>query len=149
MTLNILALDIATKTGWASRINGVIQSGVMDMNRLEEMGAKGWAFSKWICDKLDGIDMLVIERPFGGRNGNVAYYLGGLAFTAHAIAAGHGVKRTEVPPKTIKKFVTDNGAASKADIIDVVRRWGFNPADDNEADSLALLTYAIENLEDR
>jgi crossover junction endodeoxyribonuclease RuvC len=37
----------------------------------------------------------------------------------------------------------ERGNAEKAAVIEAVRRLGFAPADDNEADALALLHWAM------
>jgi hypothetical protein len=45
---------------------------------------------------------------------------------------------------TIKKHATGKGNAPKQVMIDAARAHGFNPADDNEADAIAILLWAIE-----
>jgi Holliday junction resolvasome RuvABC endonuclease subunit len=50
-----------------------------------------------------------------------------------------------VPVGTIKRHVTGRGNADKAAVIAAVRVLGFDPADDNEADALALLDWALKN----
>ncbi|OSM04468.1 hypothetical protein MAIT1_05308 [Magnetofaba australis IT-1] len=42
-----------------------------------------------------------------------------------------------------KKHATGKGNASKAQVIHAMKRLGHTPADDNEADALALLHWAI------
>ena len=49
-----------------------------------------------------------------------------------------------VPVGTIKRHITGKGNADKAAVIAAVRARGFNPIDDNEADALAILLWAIE-----
>jgi len=49
-----------------------------------------------------------------------------------------------VPVGTIKKFLTGQGNANKQAMIDAARAEGFSPADDNEADAIAILLWAIE-----
>jgi Holliday junction resolvasome RuvABC endonuclease subunit len=44
---------------------------------------------------------------------------------------------------TIKRHITGKGNADKSAVIAAVKMLGFNPADDNEADALALLHWAI------
>jgi Holliday junction resolvasome RuvABC endonuclease subunit len=45
---------------------------------------------------------------------------------------------------TIKRFIAGKGNASKEEVIDSVKNKGFSDIiDDNEADALALLLYAI------
>jgi hypothetical protein len=48
-----------------------------------------------------------------------------------------------VPVGTIKRHVTGRGNADKEAVIAAVRALGFDPADDNEADALALLHWAL------
>ena len=49
-----------------------------------------------------------------------------------------------VPVGTIKRFATGRGNADKAAMVAAMKARGFNPADDNEADALAILLWAIE-----
>ena len=49
-----------------------------------------------------------------------------------------------VPVGTIKRFISGKGNADKQAVIAAVRARGFNPADDNEADALAILLWAME-----
>ncbi len=49
----------------------------------------------------------------------------------------------EVPVGTIKRFATGDGNADKDAVIDAIRARGSTPADDNEADALAILLCAI------
>ncbi|MCX8006193.1 MAG: hypothetical protein N2688_14785, partial [Burkholderiaceae bacterium] len=49
-----------------------------------------------------------------------------------------------VPVGTIKRFATGRGNADKAAMIAAVRARGFAPADDNEADAIALLLWATD-----
>jgi len=55
-----------------------------------------------------------------------------------------GVPYQGVPVGTIKKFLTGQGNANKQAMIDAARRRGFSPADDNEADAIAILLWALE-----
>ena len=48
-----------------------------------------------------------------------------------------------VPVGTIKKHATGKGNANKDAMLAAVRGWGYTPVDDNEADALALLHWAI------
>lgn len=51
----------------------------------------------------------------------------------------------EVPPATLKKFVTGAGNADKALVLrEVFKRWGFNARDDNEADAFGLAMIISE-----
>ena len=44
----------------------------------------------------------------------------------------------------MKRFATGKGNADKQAVLAAMRSRGFNPADDNEADALAILLWAME-----
>jgi hypothetical protein len=56
----------------------------------------------------------------------------------------HAVPYQGVPVGTIKRFATGRGNANKTAMIAAMQARGFHPGDDNEADALALLLWAIE-----
>ena len=49
-----------------------------------------------------------------------------------------------MPVGTIKRFITGRGNADKAAVMSAVRERGYSPADDNEADAIAILLWALE-----
>jgi hypothetical protein len=53
---------------------------------------------------------------------------------------------TGVPVGTIKKFWTGKGSCRKSAMISEAQARGFNPQDDNDADALAILHYAIAEI---
>jgi len=61
--------------------------------------------------------------------------------TLTAWAELRGVPYEGVPVGTIKRHATGKGNADKDAMIAAAR--GFSPADDNEADAIALLLWAI------
>jgi Holliday junction resolvasome RuvABC endonuclease subunit len=54
-----------------------------------------------------------------------------------------GLPYQGVPVGTIKQFITGKGNADKATVIAAVRSRGFPVKDDNEADAMAILLWAI------
>ena len=60
------------------------------------------------------------------------------------VVRGAGVPYQGVPVGTIKRFATGKGNAGKEAVIAAMRARGFAPADDNEADALALLLWATD-----
>ena len=64
--------------------------------------------------------------------------------TLTAWAELRGVPYEGVPVGTIKRHAAGNGNADKSAMVAAVRARGFSPADDNEADAIALLLWAIE-----
>jgi hypothetical protein len=63
--------------------------------------------------------------------------------TLPAWAELRGVPDEGVPIGTIKRHATGKGNADKDAMIAAARARGFSPADDNEADAIALLLWAI------
>ena len=136
----ILALDIATQTGWADS-NG--KHGTLDLSEYNhDWGHLFHVFEGWLADMVADKqpDILAIERPFT-RLGGQELLLQGLNAHAHKVGYLWGWERRETPPTTIKKFTTGTGRATKQDMIDAVSLWGFKPANDHEADAIALMTY--------
>ena len=75
---------------------------------------------------------------------DAAHVFGGLLATLTAWAETAKVPYQGVPVGTIKRHVTGKGNAPKEAMIAVARSRGFDPADDNEADAIAILLWAIE-----
>jgi hypothetical protein len=69
---------------------------------------------------------------------------GGLLATLTAWCEQHGIPYQGVPVGTIKRHITGKGNADKQAVITAVRERGFNPADNNEADAIAILLWAID-----
>ena len=55
-----------------------------------------------------------------------------------------GVPYDGVPVGTIKRHATGHGNAPKEAMIAATRARGYSPADDNEADAIAILLWAID-----
>ena len=55
-----------------------------------------------------------------------------------------GVPYAGVPVGTIKRQWAGSGNAAKQAMIAAARARGFSPTDDNEADALAILHWALE-----
>ncbi len=56
----------------------------------------------------------------------------------------HDIPYQGIPVGTIKRHATGKGNASKAEVMEAMRRKGHHPVDDNAADALAILHWAIE-----
>ena len=76
------------------------------------------------------------------QTGEIRY--GGFLATHTASCEQNGIPYEGVPVGTIKRHITGKGSADKAAVIAAVRARGFNPADDNEADAIAILLWAID-----
>jgi len=146
----ILALDLGTTTGWALRTAcGQITSGTAGFRpgRFDGGGMRYLRFANWLAelDRLSGpISAIWFEEVRRHVATDAAHVYGGLMATLTAWAERGGVPYDGVPVGTIKRHVTGKGNADKDAVIAAVRARGFQPADDNEADALALLLWAIE-----
>ena len=69
---------------------------------------------------------------------------GGFMATLTAWSEQRGVPYQGVPVGTIKRHATGKGNADKAAMIAAVAGPRLPPTDDNEADAIALLLWAIE-----
>ena len=149
-TPSILALDLGSTTGWAVR-NGRcrILHGTAEFRptRFEGGGMRYLRFGKWLEQTLEvtgGIDAVYVEEVRRHIGTDAAHVYGGLLATLTAWCEGHGIPYQGVPVGTIKRFATGKGNADKQAMIAAVRERGFEPADDNEADAIAILLWALD-----
>ena len=146
----ILALDLGTSTGWALRAqDGLITSGTACFRpgRFDGGGMRYLRFTNWLTeiDRLSGqIAAIWFEEVRRHAGTDAAHVYGGLMATLTAWAELRGIPYEGVPVGTIKRHVTGKGNANKDAMIAAARARGFSPADDNEADAIALLLWAIE-----
>ena len=153
MTTTILALDLGTTTGWALRgSDGAITSGSVGFRpqRFEGGGMRFLRFKRWLAELKDmtgGIHALYFEEVRRHISTDAAHAYGGFLATLTAWCEHHQIPYQGVPVGTIKKHATGKGNASKDDVLSAMRAIGHAPADDNEADALALLRWAIASQE--
>lgn len=166
--MRILALDLATKTGWAfSDGNGTLLSGVQDcsVRHRESRGMLYVRFGGWLRGFLASqpVDVIVYEQPHL-RGGGASTATVGLETRVHELHAESGAawNYTAIHGATAMKAVLGtanpggigkgaakgarreaNKAASKAW---AERKLGRPPLDDNEADALLLLEWACREL---
>jgi crossover junction endodeoxyribonuclease RuvC len=148
----VLALDLATCTGWC--VGAADSRPAYGSVRLEgrERAARYGALLDWLDDavRLWKPDRLVCEAPmvsgdFAGRD--AALLALGLAAHVEFWAWDNGVQQMQsVVVGTARKGVLGKGGfakgTAKAVVMDWARREGFSPGDDNAADALLLWAYA-------
>ncbi len=150
MTTTILALDLGTTTGWALRgSDGHISSGSESFRpqRFEGGGMRYLRFKRWLTDIKQcnaSIDQVVFEEVRRHAGVDAAHAYGGFMGQLTAWCEHHQIPYQGIPVGTIKKHATGKGNASKDEMVAAVRARGHSPADDNEADAIALLYLAIE-----
>lgn len=147
----ILALDLGTTTGWALRgPDGLITTGTASFKpgRFDGGGMRYLRFTNWLTelDRLSGpVEELYFEEVRRHVATDAAHVFGGLLAVLTSWAELRGVPYQGVPVGTIKKFLTGQGNAPKQAMLDAARKRGFSPTDDNEADAIAILLWALES----
>jgi Holliday junction resolvasome RuvABC endonuclease subunit len=146
---SILALDLGTSMGWALRLGTETHSGTMSFrsSRYDGGGMRYVRFRSWL-------DRLAIERALPAAvyfeevrrhvATDAAHIYGGFLAGLTAWCEELGLPYQGVPVGTIKRFATGKGNADKSEVIAAVRARGFQPADDNEADAIAILLWVLE-----
>lgn len=141
----ILSIDIGTTTGWCFRANGATLSGSLDLrgDRHEGAGMRFVRFRAWLLDMhakcpITGVFYEDVQAHKGHYAGQV---YAGLRAVLMTFCELHNIPYAGVGVQKIKKFVTGKGNAGKDAVIHAVQKFGFSPADDNEADAIALLLY--------
>ena len=146
----LLALDLGTTTGFALRsCDGSISSGTVSFrpSRYDGGGMRYLRFRSWLeqlaadVGPIGAIHHEEIRRHAGT---DAAHVYGGLLATLTAWCELRRIPYQGVPVGTIKRHIAGKGNADKAAVIAAVRARGHDPADDNEADAIAILFWALE-----
>lgn len=154
--ISILALDMATITGFAYLSEKVRSSGSVNFkfHPDESLGSRLSQFYVWLetegylaCRRRQTPDLIVYERShFRGAG---SYLLTGMTSVLNLYAFQVDAVCQPVSSKTLKKFATGNGNASKPDMFEALKKLPkYRKAvlqDDNHVDALWLLEYAVDN----
>ena len=149
MNTTLLALDLGTTTGWALRqSDGSLTSGTECFRPqcFEGGGMRFLRFKRWLnevrsaCHSINAVYFEEVRRHAGV---DAAHAYGGFMGHLTAWCEHHDIPYQGVPVGTIKKHATGKGNADKTAMIAAAQARGHTPNDDNEADALALLHWAI------
>lgn len=148
--MRILALDPATKCGWAARLNGFLCSGTWDLTRRrdESDGMKLVRFRAKLNELAAELKptLVVFEAARHGatKMQGALVHQSKMQGVLEAWCADNGFEYKGYSPSEIKKYATGKGNAKKELVTAAVQeRWGLSPGgDDNEADAIALLELA-------
>lgn len=143
---SILALDIASTTGWALYAQGKIVSGSKSFkhSRFEGGGMRYLRFRREFLNRFRAVREVWFEEVHRHEGTDAAHVYGGLLATLTAWCEENAIPYRGVGVGVIKKHITGKGNANKQAVIEAVQAKGFKPADDNEADALALLDFALK-----
>lgn len=110
--------------GIKGKIPALIAMGVIELNKFESHYLR----LRRIYDRVLGLveqylpDEMAIEAPFFGKNVQSMLKLGRAQGVAMAAALSRDVPITEYEPRKIKMAITGNGAASKEQVREMLRR---------------------------
>lgn len=161
--MRILALDLATRFGWScgSLEPNPIAHGVIALPKTgEDIGRFLAAFRDWLGHAIEelGPTEIVFESPILPAATSLAATrkLYSLAGVTEMVALDYGIPIREANLTDIRKHFIGTARAPKTittpelrrrwlkdQTVEQCRRRGFRVADDNDADSLALLAYAL------
>ncbi|WP_353280915.1 crossover junction endodeoxyribonuclease RuvC [Wolbachia endosymbiont (group B) of Tholera decimalis] len=146
--MSILTLDLGKQTGWAILHDGIVQSGSESFHtsRFSGGGMVFLNFRKWLNEmkeKFPSIETVYFEEVRRHLGTDAAHCYGGFLAVLSAWCEENHIPYQSVPVKTIKRFITGKGNASKSEVIEAIREKSFSPRDDNQADALALMFYVM------
>ena len=145
MQEKILALDIATNTGWKTST----ASGVWNLKptRGETEGMRVVRFKAKVKELIDleGITLVSYERPAGMHKSSIMV-ASEMVGVLKELCFEKGVNLSCYSASQIKAFATGKGNANKESMIRAAVSLGFNPQDDNEADAIHLYNLTAKDL---
>jgi crossover junction endodeoxyribonuclease RuvC len=140
-----MGVDTSTKTGYVilDDEGGVANVGVLHHKPTANRFARFASYTKDVSELTAayGVDVVVIEGySFAGKFNNSLQYELGACLRMQLYK--EEIPFIEVPPTSLKKFVTGKGNAKKdLMLLHVYKRWDFDTEDDNEADAYGLAQF--------
>ncbi|MGR3218357.1 MAG: crossover junction endodeoxyribonuclease RuvC [Candidatus Anammoxibacter sp.] len=145
--INILALDIATKTGWATRFSSGVwnfktksdESGGMKLIRLRSKLQEIF--------KVEEISLVVFERA-AGFHANSVKHQARLQGIVEITCQDHSIEYRSYSASEIKKHASGKGNANKDKMVELAKdKWpDITIIDDNHSDALWLLDLAEKDV---
>lgn len=150
LTGKILALDLATSTGWACGLpdempafGTYVFTSTGDRFGRHQKNARIWISAKL---EIEQPHYVIYEQPslFGKTTPSTMRKLASFANTLEEECDERRIRCEQANPSTVKLFWTGKGHADKPTMIAWAKRFGFRVRNDDEADALAHWFYAIE-----
>lgn len=149
----VLALDLATKTGWAAwSPKRELASGAVTLPSTgARVGAFLVAYERWLGVALDEWQpaWVIFEAPILPRETNIhtVRKLCGLANSTETICERREIGCREANNATVRKHFIGVGRGKRAELkkltMEACKARGWGPRTDDEADALSLLDYAM------
>lgn len=142
-----LALDLATKIGWAAtdpRRPSGLAYGTEQLPSDVSDGRVFALFVDWLSGMIDrykpeeiGVERAFIPSGEGGQPAQVLKAYGWYTLTA-LLAQRRGIRLRLIATNTAKKAMTGRGNAEKVDVMEACRARGLEPRGFDEADAIAV-----------
>lgn len=145
--MSVLTIDLGTKTGWCKASRNCLIHGSWNLkgDRFEGGGMRYLRFRQRLDEVGDGVKLVFFEAVRRHNGTDAAHVYGGLMATLMTWCEEFKIPYEGVPVGTIKKFATGKGNAGKPEMVAAVRKMGYAPADDNEADAIAMMMLKLED----
>jgi Holliday junction resolvasome RuvABC endonuclease subunit len=149
--VHTMGIDQALRNvGVAFNHNGEVRAVL-----VQDGGRRGVDRLRWLRDAV--VEIVVAQKPtvvaleaFSFGSTHRGRDLAGILDVLVVAIEDAGFPTLQVPPKSLKKFVTGSGAASKERMIKGVEgKWGFRTGNDNIADAVGLAKFAEVYLTER
>lgn len=148
--MRYIGIDPSTKTGFAV-LDG--QGGVVDAleitTKVEEEPQKFDHLASHILNRIELTDdyppefLLCIEGFSYNSKGKAVSTMYGIGWIIRLQLLKRGYKYIEIPPSSLKKFVSGKGNTKKDTLaVEIYERWGFKHTSDNVRDAYALAQIA-------
>lgn len=147
-----LCVDLGTTTGFAVGSEGHMVSGVWKLKHDERIESRGARFLR-LRRELDAlhavspVSLVVYEEVRAHKGNSAARAFGSYEGELQSWCEANKVEFTSAPVGTVKKSWTGKGNATKDHMIAEAERRGWSPADDNEADALAIMNWTLTEFE--
>lgn len=148
----LIGLDMATQLGWAVAENGVITDSGTESFHTKKMQGAGMKFLKFerfldqLLEKHGHITAIFFEQVVARQPSVKAdHSYGGFQGVLTTWCEKHQIPYQGIAVNTNKKFATGNGNASKKMMIEAAQNLWLHPKDDNEADAIHIVNYALHN----
>lgn len=152
----VLALDLATTTGWAmGQIGHRCDHGSIRFGQRSKLARAEIFYNckQWLNTSFETKpDIIVYEQPipmgFGRTNFESIRILNGIPAIVELWSYENKIFRiSDVNVKSIRKYILGtipDGKIVKAEIIKKIISYGYIPTDHNAADAIALWIYATK-----
>lgn len=142
----VLALDLGTNCGWAKGSGArEPESGVLRLktSKHDRPGERWIRMRRDLVRLLQGVDVVAYELVRRHEGVKAAHVYGGLLALVEMQCESFGIPVRTVEVAHVKQHATGKGNVGKPAMVAAAQKRGWMPIDDNEADALWILDWAL------